>query len=258
MPDNILPAVPAVEMVGVTESFEDTQALDASPSEEANEGVTYVTAQDLAALEAKLLQQVERTAQSFADKTASRLDKRVKAEMENLNRAIDTMKNSGIPMTDEQVKAARQSVLDKVLLENDPDPSESPVPTSPPLSGKGNGPEPAVQDMSVAFVQSAMQKLNAQHGLALNPDDPEAEGMEKVTDPFEFVRLYQDGISRKAQRVAIPPQARVASAVTGAVKPATTLESLTAELEGLISNPRLEDLPRIQELQRELSKVRGK
>lgn len=255
MSDNNIPSpqLPHVDLIVPGEA--EGEAFEQQP-EVIEQGVPYMTRAEFEEAKALILAQVERTAQSYADKTASRLDKRVAEETAKLNSSIETLRAGGIEVPDEQVRAARRAILDRALLQNDDITPPSPSPASPPESGKGEGPAPTQLTPEAAYVKLTMSELNSQFGTTLEPDDPEAEGMQEVTDPFAFIRMYRENIQKKAQRVAVPPQARVASVVNGSNVAPTTLQAVTDELAQELASPK-KDLGKIQKLSAQLSKLRG-
>lgn len=248
------PSVPAVEISSQELVAEETLTPQ---SEGGSEGVTYVTPQQFAELEARLLQQVERTAQSFADKNASRLDKRYRDEIVKLNTAVETLKSQGISVSDEQVRAARQAAFDRVLQEDDAISPPSPGQPTPSQNGIDPGVPQPQADPITSFVKNSMASFDAQYGVEVLPTDPEAEGMEAITNPYEFLKRYEAAAQAKAQRMAVPPQARVASPIAGAQNAPSTLQAAIAELESLNAKPRLENIQRMRQLQEIIAKAGG-
>lgn len=187
----------------------------------------YLTREEAERWIAQVKEDIARQTQSLTDKAASRIDKRVKDGLENLNKVIALQKKAGIELTDEQIRAARMQIYDEAIDSED----DSHLPGLPPRaaqSGQIDGANQA-QAAVVAFVNKQADKMMKKAGVELDSSDPEASMLVQDKGPDEYLDSLEAALHKKAQRVKTPPEARIPTLGSGA---ATNLEAqYKAELE---------------------------
>jgi hypothetical protein len=217
------PSAPAVGQSQQTSG----NAPEAQPSG-AGGGETpqYLTREEVERLIAQTKEDIARQTQSLTDKAASRIDKRVKDGLENLNKVIALQKKAGIELTPEQERAARMQVYDEAIgSEDDSLPGLPPRAAQPgPVDGANQA-----QAAVVAFVNKQADKMMKKAGVELDASDPEASMLVQDKGPDEYLDSLEAALQKKAQRVKTPPEARIPTLGSGA---ATNLEAqYKAELE---------------------------
>lgn len=238
--------------------FEPDQAEEVAQEapETPKDDVQYLTRQELEAAiktaRAEFLEAARRQAQSFADQAVSRVDRKFADELNKLETSLDVLKKSGVPISDEQVRAARQELRERVY-------SEVPLasqPETPSENGKQAG-SPETANVEAVYVQRTMARLNKTLGGELLPTDPEASGMDNLSDPDDFLAAYETNLRKKVARMRSPASARVASAVQGGASPTSSLQKAVTELNNLLAHPKPEDLPKMRALQETITKLRA-
>lgn len=149
----------------------------------------YVTHDDLV----KFQEDTLRRLQGFVDKTQLNLQKKVTAQLSQLEQSIKLQRDAGIDITPQQEAHLRQTVINKALTEDSKE--EEPHQAQP--SGKPTGAEP-----SDPFTVEAERMMQAA-GVWLDDDDPEITGgMIDDTSPYSFLDSVQKAIAAKRERLA--------------------------------------------------------
>jgi hypothetical protein len=193
------PAVPASSATqsqsAVTQAQEQAsqQGTDAKP----------VTAQDLASLR----EEMKREIQSQADKR----DTRVQARLTQIDQAVKTLRDGGQDITDETVKALKAKAATEAMIEPAPEPIAQP-----------NDPFDTRQWPQQDPVTRKVIQLQAQAGITIKGDMPEAALIVRNGDPIDFYESYKVAVAKAKDRMSASTQTQPKpSAPSAARLPAT-------------------------------------
>ena len=128
-------------------------------------------------------------------------------------------------MTNEQSQALESYFRKQVEADESP----AVEPPAPPKADKG--------DSTTDHVNRTIQKIYDKMGLRLEKTDPEAEGLEKVADPYEFIEEVRARVERKAKRISVSPETRLPGMGAGLTPGSESKETLGAKLDDLLRDP---------------------
>lgn len=142
-----------------------------------------------------------------------------------VNGAVAAQREAGVEVTNEQSQALESYFRKQVEADESP----AVEPPAPPKADKG--------DSTTDHVNRTIQKIYDKMGLRLEKNDPEAEGLDKVADPYEFIEEVRARVERKAKRISVSPETRLPGMGAGLTPGSESKETLGAKLDDLLRDP---------------------
>lgn len=142
-----------------------------------------------------------------------------------VSEVVAAQRAAGVEVTNEQSQALESYFRKQVEVDESPA-VEPPAPKADKSA-----------DSTTEHVNRTIQKIYDKVGLRLEKNDPEAEGLDKVADPYEFIEEVRARVERKAKRISVSPETRLPGMGAGLTPGSESKETLGAKLEELLSNP---------------------
>lgn len=174
--------------------------------EQEQETTEYLTRQEAQRLVEQMKDEVLRQTQSLTDKATSRLDKKLKEQLEIVNDVIELQKKAGITVTPEQERALRQEAYDKAFSTLDDEERSAVSGTQPQRQDEPGEAEKA----QAAIMQNLTMDVYKEAGVELYPGDPEVELIDYST-PAAFLKSLRAAAGKKKQRIETPAGGRITS-----------------------------------------------
>lgn len=151
----------------------------------------YVTSE---ALESALNNFFDKRVQGFVDKRNNGLQERVKAQMDDLKKALDL---AGVEVTAEQQAAMTQKVINQALLEDNQAPAQEP-------QAQAQQPQASTQalgDDADPIIATAYRLMD-EAGITIEDEDPEVKLINNDGTDAEFITSLMSAIATKKERQA--------------------------------------------------------
>lgn len=193
------------------------------PPKEATQQQPGVTREDLEAKISELQNRLDRFEQSLADKTALRIENRLKKWQKQVEA-------QGVSMTPELLEQGRRTLALKELDSvSDEDAVAKPVQKSNADPNSTGVPQSVIDQTN-----AAMRELQKQYGYVLTENDPEFYEIPWDGNPKEFLEKYEEAQQSAMRRAGrTPPKNASASAVSrsptllgGSVGPSNPIENI--------------------------------
>lgn len=156
----------------------------------------YVTMEQAAQLAKEAADDAFRRAQSLYSKSQAGFEKKVQADLKNLEKALDLQKKAGISITPEQENTMRQQVINQAFMDDGQPTQQVTSPNQPAQAGEEEGPPDPVT--------AAAWKIMEDAGIDdIEESDPEFSLIDENTpDAFKFLRSIEAATEAKRKRLA--------------------------------------------------------
>jgi glycyl-tRNA synthetase beta subunit len=200
----------------------------------------------LAIIEANNLKVADQTAKAFRAQQ-SMFDKKARAIANDAKQHLQILKEEGAQITPEMESAYVNRQVNSFLQSMS---NEQPEAAQPETQSKGVSQEllDAAKYQINDMVEASGIKLTSEHTSQLDA------AWKNVKDGASYARFLKDAavILKPKAGKETPPQAKIASVVSGQGTYTPTKEALTAELQKLLEHPHPKNMKRIEELQEKL------
>ena len=171
----------------------------------------------------------------------------LRKKMENrvvktMNDIIAAQRAAGVEMTQEQSQILESQVRQQVEAD-DSQVEDAPTPQK----------KEADKDPIAEFVNKSVEKIYAKAGFGLGKNDPEAEGLDKITDADDFIIEVSKRVAQKAERIKVKPETQLPGMGAGYTPGSETEGTLAKKLIELLNSPE-KDWVQIKDVKAKLSK----
>jgi len=161
-----------------------------------------ITRQELLDLMSQQQQEISRMVQSRTDASESRIQKRIREQMEATKNAQQLLQQAGVQID----PSAMQRVADQIIRDAyiQPEPAQPSAPAAQPVQQEV-APE-------VMAANTMAEYLESKYGIGLDVNDPEAAALNNPgLSPQQWIGAYEQALTAKKARLNTPPEARVPS-----------------------------------------------
>jgi len=141
---------------------------------------------------------VSRT-QGLLDSMSNSVQKRVQADLQSLQKVLETQKAAGVEITPEQENALKQQTVMSVLTEEPEAPAESEPQTISPEQG-----QPGEQKGAPDPITQAAWSMMEERKVEILDEDPEAKTLD-TSSPYKFLLSLDKAITAKETRLQKEP-----------------------------------------------------
>jgi len=152
----------------------------------------FITREEAQRLAEEAEEKAFRRAQGLIDKSASTLQKKVRGELEALERTLTAQRKAGMEITPAQEEKLRQQVIQEAFTADTPDDFSS---LPPPQAGREEAP-----DREVERVNIETNRMYREYGFAIEQYDDEAQ-MLNMSSGDTFLTSLQSALQKKAARL---------------------------------------------------------
>jgi len=157
----------------------------------------YVTLDEAQRIATDAAEEAFRRAQSLYSKGQAGFEKKVQADLRNLEKALELQKKAGVTVTPEQENHMRQQVINQAFMDGD-QPTQPAAPGAQPAQA-GEGAE------DIDPVTADAWRLMDEAGVTIEDDDPEVALLNQGS-PYVFLKSIEAAIAAKRQRLGNTPQ----------------------------------------------------
>jgi tetratricopeptide (TPR) repeat protein len=159
----------------------------------------YVTLEQAQAIAADAAEEAFRRAQSLYSKGQAGFEKKVQADLKNLEKALEYQKKAGVTITPEQESNMRQQVINQAFMDTE-------QPTQPQLPGEPSAQALEEEELLDPVTASAWQMMEKAQ-IDILEEDPEYSQIvnTQTDDPYVFLRSIEAAIEAKRKRLAAQP-----------------------------------------------------
>lgn len=177
-----------------------TPAVSGQPAGSSVAQPQYVTLEQAERLAKDAAEEAFRRAQSLYSKGQAGFEKKVQADLKNLEKALDLQKKAGVSITPEQENHMRQQVINQAFMAEDQPNQADTTAGQPAQAGQDEEPPDPVTASAWAMM--------ANSGVDILEEDPEYTQIvdRKTDDAYVFLRSIEKAIEAKRQRLAVQPQ----------------------------------------------------
>ena len=193
MSDQTYGTLPGGEGGGGTPPVSGNEVSAQTDSQSAGQELTgsneVVTLQHLREMEARIVEEVTRRAQSMTDKMGSRLDKEIQAAIDKASEVIAIGKDAGITYTPEQEQSIRDKAINQAYAKLQHSEEQSQPSVSAPQE------QGSQQASPWGWVSQEAQRIMTETGVFISPDEANklimGEGGENQVTPFQYVQAFE-------------------------------------------------------------------
>jgi hypothetical protein len=162
----------------------------------------FVTLEQAQKLAKDAADEAFKRAQSLYSKGQAGFEKKIQADLKNLEKALELQKKAGVVVTPEQENHLRQQVINQAFMADDQPPQQPSPEQTPAQADAGEEPPDPV-------TASAWQMME-QAGVDILEEDPEFKQYVNTNteDAYVFLKSIEAAIAAKKQRLATQPQAQ--------------------------------------------------
>lgn len=203
------------------EVSQETTAVESEQSTEPE----YLTRKEAQRLFEDQKNELLKQTQSLTDKASSRLDKKLRDEIQKVNDVMDLQKKAGISITPEQEQNMRRMAYDNALgsMTEDTDDLQKGVAKPKEVSD----PE-QVAKVAAVVMDGLVNDIYREIGVTVLDGDPEVDLVDQST-PSAFLKSIRAAAEKKKQRTETAPEARITSLGKG--QPTNLAASLKGQYE---------------------------
>lgn len=159
----------------------------------------YVTLEQATKLAQDAAEEAFRRAQSLYSKGQAGFEKRVQADLKNLEKALDLQKKAGVTITPEQENSMRQQVINQAFMEDGQN-------TGQPNQGTAPAQAPEGEEVPNNPIEATAWQMMRDAGIDIYDEDPEFALVDQETEnAYAFLKSIETAIEAKRQRLAGSP-----------------------------------------------------
>lgn len=173
------------------------QAGQANGQEGQQSNEPAITPEYLKEMEARIIDEATRRAQSMTDKLGSRLDKEIQTALDQATNSIELAKAAGLEMTPQQEQAIKDRAINNAYSRMNQQSQQSSSPGSDPQQP---APQPD-QGNNLAmgnFINAEVQKIMRRYDVFIPPDEAN-QLIGNVGGPYEYLQAFESIASTRQQ-----------------------------------------------------------
>ncbi|HOD52890.1 MAG TPA: hypothetical protein PKJ08_00045 [Candidatus Cloacimonadota bacterium] len=197
----------------------------------------FVTRVELENLRKEFDEKARRLAQSYSMQAEGRIDKKIKRELAEYEKGIETLKSIGKEISPEEIEKGRQNIITKAYLQQDQPQNQNQPVTQPAGNDQRTDTQPGRATPETILLNNMANRILKMHGVEdLAKEDPEA-AMVRFDDYDTFLDTFEQAVAAKAKRIGTRPEARISTmAGSGSSTPALK-QQYEKELKALPRGP---------------------
>jgi len=209
------------EETSTSVSFPNVEQVEANNRQDKGKQTPAV---DIEALAKVIEERLDKKFDEFGRKQQGLRKKQEDRISKTVNDLLTAQRAAGVEMTKEQTQLLESHVRQQVE-------AEDVKADEPPAPQKADKADPMQE-----YVANGIKEIFDEFGV-VNTNDPESEGLNSINDPVKFLLELRKRAEKKAQRINVPPEARIPGMGAGYTPGSETKESLGAKLNELLKDP---------------------